>query len=674
MSRRRPGSNAFTRYRPAIERLEVRRLLTADLMSPPADLADAEGGEAVVEETAEGEALRPRREFRRPGRGPQRPRGGPPEVRAIDAAGNNVENEEWGSVEEALLRWTTPDFADGVAEPAGEDRPSARLISNEVAAQTESVLNESGLTDLAWLWGQFVDHDIDLTTAAEPIESLPIEVPTGDPIFDPEATGEEVIDFDRSVFIEGAGVDTPRLQYNEITSYLDGSVVYGSAEERAAALREFEGGRLLTSAGDLPPFNETGLDNAGGTSDTLFLAGDIRANENAALSAMHTIWVREHNRIADELAERHPDWTDEQLYQAARRIVTAEIQAITFNEFLPALLGEGAIAGYTGYDPQVNAGIANIFSTAAYRFGHSMLSSELPRINEAGEVADEGNLALRDAFFAPDELISNGVDSLLRGAASHQAQEIDSLVVDDVRNFLFGPPGSGGFDLASLNIQRGRDHGLPDYNQARVELGLDPVESFSDITSDADLAARLEELYGDVDNIDVWVGGLAEDHAPGSNLGELFTTVIARQFENLRDGDRFWYQNTLSGRQLAQIEHTTLADVISRNTGVADLQENVFFIPGEQPATVPEGEDAVARRPRGPGPLGPGPLGPRPLDSLNLETPELAATNDDAGEEELDEPAPQAEQRPGHTRRGRGRLAPPPLVQATDEFFAQFGE
>src|SRR5690606_25022548 len=146
-----------------------------------------------------------------------------------------------------------------------------------------------------------------------------------------------------------------------------------------------------------------------------------------------------------------------------------------------------------------------------------------------------------NAFFNPSEVEAHGIESILRGATVNLAQEIDTEVVNDVRNFLFGPPGAGGFDLASLNIQRGRDHGLADYNATRVALGLDAVESFSDITSDPDVAARLEQLYGTVDNIDLWVGGLAEDHLPGSSMGETFSFIIIDQFQRLRDGDRFWY-------------------------------------------------------------------------------------------------------------------------------------
>lgn len=502
------------------------------------------------------------------------------ETPAIDGTGNNISNPEWGSAGVELVRLTTVAYEDGLSSPAGADRPSAREISNAIVAADGSQLNDRQLTDLIWMWGQFIDHDLDLTEPAvdasgNPLESFPIIVPTGDLFFDPFGTGTQVIDLSRSEFI--VGDDGVRQQINAITAFLDGSVIYGSDLERAAALRTFVGGRLKTSVGDLLPFNEAGLENAGGTSASLFLAGDIRANENVALTAMHTIWVREHNRIADELATQDPTLSDEEIYQRARAIVRAELQIITYNEFLPALLGEAALSEYTGYDPTVNPGIASVFSTAAYRFGHTLLSPVLLRLDADGTIADEGHIALRSAFFNPNELVSHGIESLLRGASVQVAQELDNEIVDDVRNFLFGPPGAGGFDLASLNIQRGRDHGLPSYNQARIDLGLSPVTSFSDITSNAELASRLEAVYGDVDNIDVWIGGLAEDHLPNSSMGELFTTILVDQFERLRDGDRFWYENVFSGDELLQLEQTTLAGVISRNTSISGLQQNAFF-------------------------------------------------------------------------------------------------
>lgn len=512
------------------------------------------------------------------------------EIANIDGTGNNLINPELGSVGEQLLRLTTPEYSDGISSLAGGERASAREVSNAVVSQTESITNDRHLTDYIWIWGQFIDHDIDLTDGGELGEQANIAVPTGDPYFDPDGSGTELIELTRSQFDETTGTDSgnPRQQTNSITAFLDGSVIYGSDEERAAELRTFSDGKLKTSDGDLLPFNEAGLPNAGGTSASLFLAGDVRANENLALTSMQTIWVREHNRIADELAQQHPDWNDEEIYQQARSIVRAELQAITYNEFLPALLGQGAIDDYSGYDASVNPGIANVFSTAAYRLGHSLLSPELLRLNSDGSVADEGNIALQNAFFRPDQLVATGIDSLLQGAGAQLAQELDNFVIDDVRNFLFGPPGSGGFDLASLNIQRGRDHGLADYNQTRVDFGLSAVTSFEEISSNPDVVAALMSVYDSVDEIDVWVGMLAEDHVSGSSVGELMQVVLVDQFTRLRDGDRFWYQNLLGGQALKRVEQTTLADVIERNSNVENLQSNVFYDPSVLYFKVPD--------------------------------------------------------------------------------------
>jgi hypothetical protein len=276
---------------------------------------------------------------------------------------------------------------------------------------------------------------------------------------------------------------------------------------------------------------------------------------------------------------RNPRWTDEQIYQQARQIVGSEIQAITYNEFLPALLGRGALDRYTGYHPGVNPDIANEFSTAAFRLGHSMLGDDVEFLdNNGNDVRDE--LALANAFFNPGVVKETGIDPVLKYLASDKMQEVDNQVVDGVRNFLFGPPGAGGFDLASLNVQRGRDHGLSDYNSVRAAYGLPRVTSFAQMTSNAALAAKLQQLYGSVDNIDLWVGGLAEDHVAGSSVGPLFRTILADQFERLRDGDRFWYQNLFATgtRQRDELDRLDLSDVVRRNSGTFNIQDNVFVL------------------------------------------------------------------------------------------------
>jgi hypothetical protein len=170
-----------------------------------------------------------------------------------------------------------------------------------------------------------------------------------------------------------------------------------------------------------------------------------------------------------------------------------------------------------------------------------------------------------------------GPDPLLKYLATDNAQEIDTQLVNGLRDFLFGPPGAGGLDLASLNIQRGRDHGLPGYNAARVAYGLPAVTTFTQVTSDLVLNGKLAALYGTPGDMDLWVGGLAEDHLPGSSVGATFQRILAEQFERTRDGDRYWYEFTFGGRQLDAIRATTLADIIRRNTTITKIQDNVFF-------------------------------------------------------------------------------------------------
>src|SRR5262249_10516491 len=191
----------------------------------------------------------------------------------------------------------------------------------------------------------------------------------------------------------------------------------------------------------------------------------------------------------------------------ARATVIAEIQAITYNEWLPALLGTGALKPYRGYDPNVNPGIANEFSTAAFRL-HTTINDDVEFFDDDGRpitftyydqgqtVTVDGEVALSEAFSNPTLFEQTGVDGMLKYAASTHAERLDNQVVDSLRNFLFGQPGQGGLDLASLNIQRGRDHGLADYNSVRAAYGLPRVTSFAQITSDATLQQKLKDLYG----------------------------------------------------------------------------------------------------------------------------------------------------------------------------------
>ena len=309
-------------------------------------------------------------------------------------------------------------------------------------------------------------------------------------------------------------------------------------------------------------------------------------NEQTALTVMHTIWMREHNRIADELQQLNSQWDREEVFQTARKIVGAEIQKITYKDYLPLLLGQSVfnelIGNYTGYNAAINPGVPNGFSTAAYRFGHSQIRPTFDRLNENYDPIDAGPLNLVDAFFNPSQYAaSGGTDPILRGLVSNSARRIDEFLNDVLTNHLFQarvPP--AGLDLASLNIQRGRDHGLPPYmiwkRWAQRTCGVS--SNFENQLT----FIRLLQTYGSLETVDLWVGGLAEERLPGSLVGATFACIIANAFAALRDGDRFYYENTdqtalFSAEQRVEIEKTSLSRIICDNAdNIQKIQPNAF--------------------------------------------------------------------------------------------------
>jgi len=527
------------------------------------------------------------------------------EPRAIDGLGNNISTPTLGTPLQQLARISLAGYDDGIKVPRGGNNPSAlpgaREISNVVVAQSISIPNPQGASDMLWQWGQLIDHDLDLTlpqTAPPPDEVFNIPIPIGDPIFDDADPPEpDVMRFTRSTFdiSTGDSVLNPREQTNVVTAFIDGSMVYGSDPVREEFLRDPDNpGKLklveIDGQPDLLPLNTEGLANGNGPPgndpEDMFMAGDVRVNEQVGLTVIHTLLVREHNWLVDQLVAEGVSGEDE-LYQQAKAILEGEIQHITYEEFLPMLLGTDPsykIAPYPGYDEDVNPQVSTEFSTAGFRVGHTLLSSELERFNADGTVATGGHLSLKDSFFSPQIVKDEGIEPILRGLVTGKSEKIDNFVIDEVRNFLFGEPAPvGGFDLPSLNIQRGRDHGIPSYNVVREAYGLPTVDSFFDITYDIDLANKLKSVYGmgNVDNVDLWVGGISEPPVLGGMVGPTFAKIIKDQFERSRDGDRFWYQNRendLSEFQFDMIEKTSLSDIIMRNTEM-HMDHSAFLAP-----------------------------------------------------------------------------------------------
>ena len=525
------------------------------------------------------------------------------ENRSLDGSGNSTSIPSRGAANTPMIRFGYGStFANGNGDLVPDSsRANSRDISNAIFAQSTSVPSARGLSDYIWAWGQFVSHDTDLTTSSAGATvngAAPISV--NGPL---DPLGPQPIPFVRANYVTGTpprGSLSGRTPINEVTSYIDASHIYGSDAARAAALRS-EGGagaKLAMSAGNLLPYNTAGLpvENNGPLPDeSLFLAGDIRANENSLLTSLHTVFAREHNRLVDVIAAQQPGLDAEGQYQLARKIVGAEMQAITYREFLPALLGNGATtpkAEAYVYRSQTDASITTAYAHAAFRYGHSTVSAQLQLADEAGTTV--GSIDVRNAFYNPGVLENapENVDRLLKGASLQTSQEVDVLVVDELRNFLFGPPGAGGLDLAALNIQRGRDVGLPTYRGLALNRNIQPPATFSGITSDTDLAAALATVYGnDINKVDAWVGMLAEDHVAGSSVGRLLKAEIESQFVRLRDGDRLFYRSTAAGlydqggvllpeiAAIVDLDSLRLSDILLANSSLSDLQTNVFFVP-----------------------------------------------------------------------------------------------
>ncbi len=497
--------------------------------------------------------------------------------RTIDGTFNNLSNPNWGAANSPLFRELPVEYSDGKNALAGASRANTRAISNKLSNEPEDDHNDRGMAGLFYIWGQFIDHD--MTSTQTGTEKAPISLPSDESKF------SSPISFTRSAVFPGTGVTTPREQKNENNSFIDGSQVYGSNVETANWLRVFTGGKLWVSKGNLLPFNtytkeESGFidpnapkmdDDNGGTKKT-FVAGDHRAAEHPGLTSLHTLFVREHNKICDRLISQGY-FDDETIYQIARKEVGALIQNITYGQWLYSMGIQ--LKAYSGYNSSVRPDVMNTFAAAAYRW-HTMVENDVIfRDNDCHGVGPS-ELPLKEVFFNISIVQKYDIGVLLKGLSVHRQYETDLKVNNGLRNFLYAP--TSGLDLVAINLQRGRDHGLPNYNTVRKFYTGSGATSFYDITSDGSIASNMQSLYGNVNNIDLWVGLFAEPHLSGKSVGKTLDAMMRAQFEKLRDGDFYFYMNDPElAADRSRIQSTKLSDIISRNSTAGNFQDNVFF-------------------------------------------------------------------------------------------------
>ena len=488
-----------------------------------------------------------------------------PEFRPIGATGNNLANPALepvpGSAELAIAPLNfAPGTDDGLI-----NGPNARTISNVICGGTGANGQNAQSTDpvaSAWLYvfGQFVDHDVDLEDTPEDTPDISVIDPTGDPVF---TAGTEIA---MTRDLRDPATNTIIIT---VAGYLDFSQLYGSDPLTAARLRNRDVTLVSSDNGLALP-----------VVDDEFVTGDVRVMENPELTALTTLFMREHNYWVARLGASNPTWTGDQLYNMAKAITTAEYQNIVYKEYVPLLVGN-VLGTYAGYNPKVRAQVTQEFSTAAFRMGHSQVSDTQEGLDNSGNVTFTQSLVA--AFFNTPEIDeSNGIDALLRSLGVDYAQATDPYTVAALRDLLFAPLVGGDvdeMDLIAIDIQRQRDVGLGTLNQTRQALKLKPYTPFAELTPDPVLQQNLQSVYGTINNVDLFTGGLCEPHVKGALVGQTFQAIIAGQFAALRAGDRFFWQNEHFDPQTAQmIGNTTLAQIMMRDTDTtARLQPNLFI-------------------------------------------------------------------------------------------------
>ncbi|XP_069497781.1 lactoperoxidase-like [Ambystoma mexicanum] len=546
--------------------------------------------------------------------------------RDITGACNNRRRPGLGASDRAFARWLPAEYEDGLSLPRGwiQNRlyfghplPLVREVSNHVVRflDDRDILDEDR-SQLFTIWGQWIDHDLDLSlgspvaspnktkaectaTCAKEANCFPIMIPPNDPLGD--RRGKCI-----ALFRTGPACPTEttvREQLNALTSFIDAGMVYGSKVSQAEPLRDWTNDLGLMavnkrfSDGERPflPFENETNSACASINPTYgipcFVAGDQRANEHLGLITLHTLFLREHNRLAASLKKLNPRWSGDKIYEECRKIIGAMMQIITYKDYLPLLLGERfmfELPAYSQYDAREDPRVANVFSIAN-RFGHATVPPHVFRLDSQYEpLGDNFKVPFHQTFFATWRVImEGGIDPLLRGLVANEAKlnRQDKMVSDELREKLFERPPKPGFDLASFNLQRGRDHGLPSYNSWRKFCGLPAAKNLFQlgaILRNMELARRLIDVYKTPENIDLWIGAISEPFVKNGRVGPLLSCILGRQYRKIRNGDRFWWQNpgVFTARQHVALRSISLPQIICANTGITRVPENVFMPDG----------------------------------------------------------------------------------------------
>ncbi|NXE46113.1 DUOX2 oxidase, partial [Casuarius casuarius] len=530
------------------------------------------------------------------------------EVQRYDGWYNNLLHHSRGSVGASLLRLLPANYADGVYQALQEPHvPNARQLSVAVAQGPSGLPSRRNTTVLGVFFGFHVLSEIlEAEKPGCPAEFLNIRIPIGDPVFDPASTGDVILPFQRIQWAleTGQSPNNPREQTNDVTSWLDGSSIYGPSHSWSDALRSFSGGKLASGPderfpretdGRVPMWKALDPSTGKGGPQGIYDLGSAWGNENPFLQAESIVWFRYHNHWATVLAQMHPTWPDEDLFQHARKRVIATFQSIVLYEWLPALLGR-AIPEYKGYQQHMDPSLSPEFMAAASLFLATMVPPGVYRRDPKCQFQAGPYPALRlcNSYWSRESTRlqhAEDMDDLLLGMSSQIAEQEDNIVVEDLQDYWYGPLKYTRTDYVASWLQRGRDLGLPTYNQAREQFGLKPLQTWTDLAPHLgqQVLERVAALYtNDTARLELLPGGMLEAD------GSLFSAIILDQFVRLRDGDRFWFENTKNGLftegETREIRNTTFHDVLIAVTyaNSTEIQREVFVWHDGDPCPQPQ--------------------------------------------------------------------------------------
>ncbi|XP_060845760.1 peroxidase-like [Rhopalosiphum padi] len=561
--------------------------------------------------------------------------------RSADGSCNNLKRTYLGKATTAYKRLMFPAYTDGIKD-ISEELPNPRKISMGLVGHEQSPDDIKSMA-MAY-WGIFIGHDLSRTAVSsmgtnntfvrccnnngslhikvnEYVKSCnPIIIPDDDEFYGPKL--QSCMNYVRSVpAMRPDCTFGPMEQMNQATHYLDGSMIYGSSVEQTMALRTMKGGSLNMEkfvfvlsipSGEENKYsnfkNRTVIDPPSQTlsympvgseacqygNGTCYKAGDTRANSLPQLTVLYTLWARQHNEFARELERHNGHWNDERIFQESRKLVVACIQHITYNEWLPALLGENYTRQnglemvndwfYDTYDETIDPTVSNSFATAILPFANSMLSDNISLYTENRQI--NRSFSLKEHYNRPMYIVRNYTDELIRGLTTQNAQKVDMLFTPTITNYLYSthPDDLFGMDFISLAIQRSRDHGIPNYNKFRKYCGLKEIENIQDL-SQIMVEGSVDKLikqYKTWNHIDLLIGALLEKHAEGSMVGPTMRCMIRDQFVRTRAADRYFYNlpNVFPENQLEQIKSYKLATLFChQGNNITRMQNQAFLIP-----------------------------------------------------------------------------------------------